>query len=197
LDLAERLKPHLPNYPKYAKLDLNLGGRVFWMSDSASELNADFAADSPVLYYEVLFRERRQAPRNVCDVSLVWHRAGEKKRRGSRQIAVRMQELAELMQTEFKDDLDQDKLSYARVEEVGDKNLVVGKRRRLWNIIEKDTGIKWSLETAVESVAGTVTFIREVIEPKAVNIIKQFRRAAKRRGVRLRTNSKSAEDAGG
>ena len=36
-------------------------------------------------------------------VFLVWHREGEKRKRGKRDIAVRMQELADLMQTKFKE----------------------------------------------------------------------------------------------
>jgi hypothetical protein len=179
LELAEKVGSQLPIHPKYAKLDIDLGGRIFWMSDSASDLNENSASNSPVLYYEVLFRERRRAPRNVCDISLVWHREGEKRKRGKRDIAVRMQELAELMQAKFKDHLDQNKLSYARVEEVGGKNLVIGKRRRLWNIVEKNTRKTWSLETAVASVADNIIFLREVIEPAAVSVIEEFSVAPK------------------
>jgi hypothetical protein len=36
-------------------------------------------------------------------ISLVWHREGGKRKRGKRDIAVRMQELADLMQTKFKE----------------------------------------------------------------------------------------------
>jgi hypothetical protein len=56
LGLAEKMRSVLPNHPEYAKLDIDLGGRIFWMSDSASDLNEDFTVDSPVLHYEVLFQ---------------------------------------------------------------------------------------------------------------------------------------------
>jgi hypothetical protein len=157
----------------YAKLDPATGGRFFWMSDSGHDLNDPFEDTDPVFYYEIYFRERARSERNLCDISMVWHRDGERSLRGNAGIAKRMDLLAKRLQEEFANYLDEQRLHYARIEE-SDGNLVVGIRRRLWNIVHKDTGREWSLETAVESVAGNIRFLKQHIEGRMTAIIEDF-----------------------
>jgi hypothetical protein len=165
----------------YAKLDPAYG-RFFWMADGNHELNEKFDGDEAVFYYEIWFKERGRAHLNVCDISIVWHREGERDKGGNAGIDGRMQAMAKAAQQEFGALLDAKRLAYARIDEI-DGNLMVGIRRRLWDITDA-TGRQWSLETAVESVTKNVLFLRQQVESRLVRIIGDQPRGRPRRAKR-------------
>ncbi len=122
---------------------------------------------------------------NVCDISIVWHREGERDKGGNAGIDGRMQAMAKAAQQEFSALLDAKRLAYARIDEI-DGNLMVGIRRRLWDITDEATGRQWSLETAVESVTKNVLFLRQQVESRLVRIIRDQPRGRPRRAKRTR-----------
>ncbi len=163
----------------YAKLDQSYG-RFYWLANGFHELNDNFDPSDPVFYYELWFRERRRAETNTCDISIVWHREGERDLRGNKGIDERMTRLGEAAQKQFARDLDAGRLTFARIDE-HDANLTVGIRRRLRNIYDPDSGRGWWLETAVEKVANDIIFLKSSVESRLVKIISARKRVPKHR----------------